>query len=213
MSLAIFDLDYTLVEGDCESLWCQYLLEQGLVDTAFVNRIVEYFMDYENGRVDFRAYETFLMETLSTIKPALLVRLRSVFLERLRFRFRPYVQRWLNWHRNEGNQVLMITATNAFLARPVAELLHVRQLICTDVELYEGCPTGRVLGTIPYRDGKVELLETWLSLWDQNLQDSWGYSDSYNDLPLLQRVHNPVAVTPDSNLYVHAVEHGWTILT
>ncbi|MDK2980765.1 MAG: hypothetical protein PWQ55_1112 [Chloroflexota bacterium] len=213
MSLAIFDLDYTLVEGDCESLWCQYLLEQGLVDAAFVNRIVEYYIEYETGKADFRAYEIFLMESMAAMDPAALRRLRAAFLERLRFRLRPYVVRWLNWHRNQGNQVLMITATNAFLARPMAELLHIQQLICTDVELRAECPTGRVRGTIPYREGKVALLEAWLMQRDLNLSGSWGYSDSYNDLPLLQRVQKPVAVTPDSNLYVHAVEHGWDILT
>ena len=214
MSLAIFDLDYTLVEGDCESLWCQFLLEQGLVDAAFVNRIIDYYVEYETGKADFRAYETFLMESLAAMDAAVLTRLRAAFLDRLRFRLRPYVVRWLNWHRNQGNRVLMITATNAFLARPVAELLHVKEMICTEVELREDCPTGRVLdGSIPYREGKVALLEAWLSQWNQNLQDSWGYSDSYTDLPLLQRVHNPVAVTPDSNLYIHAVEHGWDILT
>ena len=214
MSLAIFDLDYTLVEGDCESLWCQFLLEQGLVDAAFVNRIIDYYVEYETGKADFRAYETFLMESMAAIDAAALTRLRAAFLERLRFRLRPYVVRWLNWHRNQGNRVLMITATNAFLARPVAELLHVKEMICTEVELREECPTGRVLGSrIPYREGKVALLETWLSQWNQSLKDSWGYSDSYTDLPLLQRVYNPVAVTPDSNLYVHAVEHGWDILT
>ena len=213
MSLAIFDLDYTLVEGDCESLWCQFLLEQGLVDTAFVNRIIEYYVEYENGRADFRAYETYMMESMAVMDAAALTRLRAVFLERLRFRLRPYVVRWLNWHRSQGNRVLMITATNAFLARPIAELLRVKELICTEVELREGRPTGSVLGTIPYREGKVALLDAWLSLRGQTLQDSWGYSDSYNDLPLLQRVHNPVAVTPDSSLYSHAVEHGWNILT
>ena len=214
MSLAIFDLDYTLVEGDCESLWCQFLLEQGLVDAAFVNRIIDYYVEYETGKADFRAYETFLMESLAAMDPAKLIRLRNIFLERLRFRLRPYVIRWLNWHRSQGNRVLMITATNAFLAQPVAELLHVKEMICTEVELRKDCPTGRVLdGSIPYRDGKVALLEAWLSQWNQNLQDSWGYSDSYNDLPLLQRVQYPVAVTPDSNLYIHAVEHGWDILT
>jgi HAD superfamily hydrolase (TIGR01490 family) len=214
MSLAIFDLDYTLVEGDCESLWCQLLLEQGLVDAAFVNRIIDYYAEYESGRADFRAYETFLMESMAAMDTAALMRLRAAFLERMRFRLRPYVMRWLNWHRNQGNRILMITATNAFLARPMAELLRVKELICTEVELREECPTGRVLGNdIPYREGKVVLLEAWLSHWNQNLQDSWGYSDSYTDLPLLQRVHNPVAVTPDSNLYVHAVEHGWDILT
>jgi HAD superfamily hydrolase (TIGR01490 family) len=213
MSLAIFDLDYTLVEGDCEALWCQYLLEQGLVDAAFINRIVSYFVENESDKADFRAYETFLMESMAALDPAALQRLRAAYLERLRFRLRPYVVRWLNWHRNQGNQVLMITATNAFLAQPVAELLHIQQLICTDVELRAECPTGRVRGTIPYREGKVALLEAWLMQRDQTLNNSWGYSDSYNDLPLLQRVHKPVSVTPDSSLYVHAVEHGWDILT
>ena len=108
--------------------------------------------NYETGKADFRAYETFLMESLAAMDAAVLTRLRAAFLDRLRFRLRPYVVRWLNWHRNQGNRVLMITATNAFLARPVAELLHVKEMICTEVELREDCPTGRVLdGSIPYQ--------------------------------------------------------------
>jgi HAD superfamily hydrolase (TIGR01490 family) len=213
MSLAIFDLDYTLVEGDCESLWCQFLLEQGLVDAAFVNRIAEFYVEYENGRLDFYAYESFLMHTMASLGASKLTPMRAAFLQRLRFRLRPYVVRWLDWHRGQGHQVLMITATNSFLARPMADLLRIKQLICTEVEMQEGCPTGLVLGTIPYREGKVALLDAWLSHWDQTLKDSWGYSDSYNDLPLLQHVRYPVAVTPDSNLYCHALEHGWDILT
>jgi len=187
--------------------------EHGLVGMDFMKRIVDFYKDYENGKMDFRTYEIFLMKTMSVLDTSRLTSLRRAFLGRLSLRLRSYVIHWLNWHSTQGHQVLMITATNAFLARPVAALLGIQHLICTEVELQDERPTGRVLGTIPYREGKVELLETWLSHWDQSLQESWGYSDSYGDLPLLQCVRHPVAVTPDAGLYRHALEHGWDILT
>jgi HAD superfamily hydrolase (TIGR01490 family) len=213
MSLAIFDLDYTLVEGDCDALWCQFLLEHGMVDMAFINRIAEYYRDYDNGQLDFLAYETYLMQALAALDASQLSHLHNIFEQHLRFRLRPYVVRWLDWHRAQGHQVLMITATSGYLARPLADILGIQHMICSEVELQNEHPTGNVLGTIPYREGKVALLEAWLSHWDQTLQHSWGYSDSYNDLPLLQRVRHPVAVTPDPNLYCHALENGWDILT
>jgi HAD superfamily hydrolase (TIGR01490 family) len=214
MSLAVFDLDYTLLEGDSESLWSQFLLEQGVVDQVFIDRITAFYSDYENGKMDFRIYETYLLQAMAALAPEQLEGLRTNFLCRLHYRLRPYVLERLNWHRYQGHQLLIITAANAFLARPLADLLGVRHLICTDVEMQDHCLTGKVLGTIPFREGKVAMLKSWLSHYsDRPLRDSWGYSDSFNDLPLLQWVRNPIAVTPDLALYNHALEHGWEILT
>lgn len=207
MTLAIFDLDFTLLEGDCEWLWSEFLLAQGIVGEDFTAQIESYYRDYEAGSLDVDAYERFLLAPQTQLSPQRLADLREIYLLEV---IRPRLRRWMlervAWHRDQGHSLLLLTASNASLAEPIARLLQFPHLICTQIE------NGQPVGTPAFRAGKVTLLQAWLAKHEKNLAGSWGYSDSHNDLPLLQQVAHPVAVTPDTVLRSHAVQAGWEVI-
>jgi HAD superfamily hydrolase (TIGR01490 family) len=207
MTLAIFDLDFTLLEGDSEWLWSKFLMTQGIVGEEFIAQIESYYRDYEAGRLDFDAYERFLLTPQTQLSPQQLKELRKIYLfEIIRPRLSLRMLERVAWHRTQGHTLLLITASNAFLAKPIAQLLQFSNLICTQID------NGKPIGTPAFRVGKVTLLQAWLVKHEKNLAGSWGYSDSQNDLPLLQQVSHPVAVRPDAVLRSHAVQAGWEIL-
>ena len=212
MTIALFDLDYTLLEGDSERLWSEFLAEQGVVDHKFVNQIVGYYKDYEIGRLDIQAYETFLLQPILSLSLLELTLLCTRYLRAIRIRLRPFMLERLAWHRTQGHILVLITATNSLLAEAIVSLLDIPYLISTGIEIENGRPTGKLAGIPAYREGKVQRLETWLEENHQSLAGSWGYSDSHNDLPLLQRVTRPVAVKPDSILRAYALEQGWMVM-
>ncbi|NMB88240.1 MAG: HAD family hydrolase [Chloroflexi bacterium] len=211
-ALALFDLDNTLLEGDCEALWVSFLYRQNLVDRAFVDRILAYYADYERGCLDIYAYEDFLLQPLAGHSLEAIQELRAQYLKQIRSTVRPDMQQRLDWHRSQGHLPLLITASNDFLAEPVARLLGFGELICTRLACDGERWTGKILGTPAFRDDKVRLLEAWLVQNGRTLQGSWAYSDSHNDLPLLGLVDHPVAVTPDDLLRQHALSRRWEIL-
>ena len=212
MSLAIFDLDNTILEGDCELLWSQLVVDQGVEDEQYQKQIDQFSRDYESGQMDYIAYETFFLRTFVALGRSGLAEMLSLLLEQIRPLPRPYILERLDWHRKRGDTILMVTSSNALLVKPIAEMLGISNVICAEVELKDGHPTGKILGTVPYLHGKVTRLKAWLSQKDHSLEGSWGYGDSRNDLPLLQIVQNPVAVAPDKTLLSNARDHGWQIL-
>lgn len=213
MALAIFDLDDTLVDCDSEGLWLKFMVERGLVDAQAIQRVIEFTRTYAVGQMDFDQYEVFFLNLFKELPAEVLRDSLAGFLELVRSHLRPEVLERLNRHRAQGDRILLITATSVFLSRPIAELLGVADLIATQSELdTEGRPTGKIIGTIPFQSRKVILLEAWLREHGCSLEDSWGYSDSCNDLPLLQKTAHPVAVAPDKILRDHALEHGWEVL-
>jgi HAD superfamily hydrolase (TIGR01490 family) len=212
MPLALFDLDFTLLDGDCEWLWSQFLAEQGVVGADFTTQISRFFDDYETGTLDIVSYETYLLQPLTCLSFETLIDLRKVYLEGIRARLRPFMLERLAWHRAEGHCLLLITAANAFLAEPITRLLDIPNLICTGIETENGKPIPRLSGIPAFREGKVKRLEIWLGEHHQTLNESWGYSDSHNDLPLLERVTVPVAVTPDPVLRNIAIDRNWAII-
>jgi HAD superfamily hydrolase (TIGR01490 family) len=212
MPLALFDLDFTLLDGDCEWLWSQFLAEQGVVGADFTAQISRFFEDYETGTLDIVSYETYLLQPLTYLSFESLINLRNIYLEGIRARLRPYMLERLAWHRSEGHTLLLITAANAFLAEPISSLLGFSNLICTGIKTENGKPLPSLSGIPALGDGKVKRLEIWLSEHHQTLAESWGYSDSHNDLLLLERVTHPVAVTPDSVLRKIALDRDWGII-
>jgi HAD superfamily hydrolase (TIGR01490 family) len=207
MTLAIFDLDFTLLEGDSEWLWSEFLLSQGVVDETFMAQIVQYYRDYEAGILDFDSYEHFLLAPQTQLSPQRFADLRADYLlEIIRPRLRPQMVKRVDWHRTQRHTLLLITASNASLAEPIARLLQFPNLICTQIE------NGHPVGTPAFHTGKVTLLQAWLAEQGNSLSGSWGYSDSHNDLPLLQQVTHPVAVRPDAILRSHAVQAGWKVI-
>jgi HAD superfamily hydrolase (TIGR01490 family) len=118
----------------------------------------------------------------------------------------------VDWHRGQGHELVLITAANHFLAEAIAKKLQLQNIICTQAEIKQGKFTGKIKGVPAFQEGKVTLLAEWLREKQMTLDGSWGYSDSHNDLPLLNLVENPVAVRPDAKLRSHALLHGWRLL-
>jgi len=212
MTLALFDLDNTILDGDSEWKWSEFLLQQNIVGKDFFEQIKIYYRDYENNRLDFYAYEAFLLHPLTLYPHEKLLQLRARYLEHIQSLVRPALIGRIEWHRVQGYKLLLITATNQFLAEPIAELLNFSMLICTQIETQNGNFTGKLTGIPAFRDGKIKRLNQWLKENQETLAGSWGYSDSFNDLPLLDKVEHPVAVTPDPILRQHALYQGWEIM-
>jgi len=211
-ALAIFDLDNTLLECDSEALWSQFLYEKGLVDDDFRTRMRAYSLDYEMGRLDIHAYQDHLLRPLTELPAELLYAMRDLYLKIILTKVRPEIIQQVLRFREYGYTTMLVTATNDFLAEPIARSLHFPLLISTRIKMDRNQFTTRLDGIPAYREGKVDLLEIWLNEKGRSLEGSWAFSDSYNDLPLLSRVDHPVAVYPDANLYKHARLHGWEIV-
>lgn len=215
MALAIFDLDNTLIAGDSDYLWGEYLCEQGIVDAkSHTEHNDRFYEDYKNGTLDIDAFLQFQLSPLAANDYGDLLQLRKAFMD---IKIAPIMldksRDLIEKHRQAGDFLLIITATNQFITKPIAERLTVDMLIATMPEFVDGQFTGRVSGTPSFAEGKVARLHQWLQDMDHDLDNSWFYSDSYNDLPLLNEVSHAVAVDPDDRLKQHAKEKGWPIIS
>lgn len=215
MALAIFDLDNTLLAGDSDYLWGLWLAEQGLVDGAHHEREnARFYREYKEGRLDILEFLRFSLGPLSAHPLAQLHAWRERFLaEKIRPIVLPAARALLDRHRQAGDTLVIITATNAFVTAPIAAYLGVPHLIATEPELRDGRYTGAVAGVPCFQAGKVIRLRQWLETQGGSLEDSCFYSDSHNDLPLLEQVRHPVAVDPDPVLESHARARGWPIIS
>ncbi len=215
MSLAIFDLDNTLLSDDSDYLWGQFLVEQQLVDKEFYERENQrFYEEYKTGSLDILEFLAFSLEPLTRIEPDTLTKLHTQFMrEKIEPVILPKAKSLLESHRESGDTLLIITATNSFITAPIAEALGVEHLIATNPEIIDGRYTGLVAGTPCFREGKVSRLENWLSGNQLNLEGSCFYSDSHNDLPLLEMVTQPIAVDPDDTLASHAESKGWPVIS
>ncbi len=215
MGLAIFDLDNTLLRGDSDYLWGEYLVEQGAVDRErFAYENERYYRAYVAGTLDIYEFlEQHQLRPLAGCDRATLERWRSEFLrDKIRPLITPAARALVESHRARGDTLMIITATNRFLTAPITAEFDIAHLLATDPEEIDGRFTGKVAGIPCYREGKVTRLTTWLQEQHQSLDDSWFYSDSHNDLPLLSLVTHPIAVNPDDILRRHAHQHGWPLL-
>lgn len=215
MPLAIFDLDNTLIAGDSDFLWGQHLVEIGIVDgTSYEAANARFYADYREGRLDIDAFLRLALRPLSEHPIDDLLRWRADFIAR---RIHPIVLepalKLVERHRAAGDTLLIITATNAFVTAPIAEHFGIPNLIATDPEQANGRYTGAVAGIPAFQHGKVKRLQQWLQTRHECLDGSHFYSDSINDVPLLERVDHPIAVDPDPSLGALARERGWPILS
>jgi HAD superfamily hydrolase (TIGR01490 family) len=215
VSLAIFDLDNTLLGGDSDHGWGEFLVSRGLVDERqFREANDRYYRQYQSGGLDIHAYLAFALEPLTQHDLATLQTLHAEFMRDVIAPMRlPKADALLAEHRARGDYLLIITATNAFVTRPIAESLGVDDIIATEPELKNDRYTGRIVGTPSFREGKVTRLNEWLANHDIDLAGSSFYSDSHNDIPLLDMVEKPVAVDPDDTLRAHAVAKGWPVMS
>ena len=217
LKLVLFDLDHTLLDGDSDVLWCDFLMDRGLLDRmAFAERNAAMARDYASSTVSAAAFSDFYVATLAGRTPAQWEPLRQAFLHdvvspRIGAAARALVQE----QQDAGALVVLTTATNRFITELTARDMGIEHLIATDCERCpDGCFIGRTSGTLNMREGKVTRLHAWLAARRQKLADfeSWGYSDSSNDLPLLDAVQHAVAVHPDAHLAAEAARCGWPVL-
>jgi len=215
VTLAIFDLDNTLLAGDSDYLWGSFLVQRGFVDPVeYEAANTRFFEDYKAGNLDIDAFLNFALSPLSQHPMAELLALRQAFLDDLiQPILLPAAHQLIHAHRAQGHTLMIITATNAFITAPIAELYGIDHLIATTPEIVEDQYTGRYVGEPCFREGKVKRLQVWLNDHQESLENSWFYSDSHNDLPLLRRVSNPVAVDPDETLSRVAKENGWPVVS
>ena len=215
MALAIFDLDNTLLAGDSDYLWGTFLTERGIVDgDEFERENERFYREYKEGCLDIFEFLRFSFRPLRNNRLEDLQRWRRDFLrEKIEPIILPAARALVERHRTAGDRLLIITATNEFVTAPIAEHLGIPNLIATIPEQVNGRFTGNVAGTPSFQAGKVERLLEWLKGAGVGLTGSTFYSDSHNDIPLLERVDHPVAVDPDDHLRCHALDRGWPIIS
>jgi len=212
MALAIFDLDNTLIHGDSDYLWGKFLIEQHAVDAEHFEKCNDaFYADYQAGTLDIMAYQRFSLAPLTSHPMETLIAWRKTFMHQYILPiYQNKAQSIVDQHRRQGDQLLIITATNSFVTRPIADLYGIDALIGTDTEIKDNRFTGEVVGTPSFQHGKVTRLQEWLAHQPLDLKDSYFYSDSHNDIPLLELVTNPVMVDADDALLAHGQIKHWT---
>ncbi|EJO93153.1 HAD family hydrolase [Ectopseudomonas mendocina DLHK] len=214
MALAIFDLDETLIHGDCASLWAVEMTKLGWADgEAFIAREQELMRLYAAGELAMEDYMAFTLAPLVGRTPEEVAHVVEPFVEDvIEPIFYSDASRTLAAHREAGDRLLVISASAHFLVSAIAERFGIDEVLAIDLELQHGFYSGRTQGVLTYREGKVTRLQAWLAAQNENLAGASFYSDSRNDLPLLQLVDRPFAVNPDPTLRAHAEQAGWPIL-
>ncbi|MWV15057.1 HAD-IB family hydrolase [Pseudomonas sp. L-22-4S-12] len=215
MRLALFDLDNTLLAGDSDHSWGEFLCQRGRVDAAeYQARNDAFYADYCAGRLDVVAYQNFSQAILGRTGAQELAQWQAEFMAEV---IEPIIlakgEALLAQHREAGDKLVIITATNRFVTAPIAARLGVETLLATECGMQDGRYTGQLAGIPCYQEGKVVRLNEWLQDSGLNLDDSYFYSDSRNDLPLLEKVAHPVAVDPDDTLRGIAGERGWPVIS
>ena len=217
MHLALFDLDNTLLAGDSDYEWTQHLLSKGILDReTFEARNQEFYEQYKAGRLNIVEFLDFQLQSLARNSRADLEAWHDEFMaERILPILGQQSRDLVKRHQDAGDLCAVVTATNSFVTGPICRELGINHLIATIAAQKNGQFTGKPRGTPSFREGKISRVDEWLEamgLWWGNFERTWFYSDSHNDLPLLSRVSDPVAVDPDNTLRAHAERSGWTIL-
>ena len=215
MALAIFDLDNTLLSGDSDYGWGKFLVDQRLVDREqYEQANKKFFQDYQQGVLDIYEYSAFSFAPLAERSMEELQQLHQRFMQEV---VRPMMgdraKDLVAKHRNQGHVLLVITATNSFITRPIVQAFGIDHLLATEPKIVNGRYSTEIDGIPCYKEGKVQRLDQWLQDNNQSLDDSWFYTDSINDQALLERVTHPVAVDPDDKLRVLAGERGWQVIS
>ena len=218
MRLVLFDLDNTLLSGDSDYEWGQFLIDHGVLERdSYEAQNRAYYEQYVAGSLDIHEYLAFALRPLAEHAPADLERWRAEFMRlRVAPMITPAARALVRSHLEARELCAIITATNSFVTGPIARDFGVEHLIATEPELRAGRFTGRVAGRACFREGKLERLEQWLAALGRRLSEfpeSIFYSDSHNDLPLLERVTRPVAVDPDEALAEVAARRGWAVMS
>jgi len=218
VALALFDLDYTLLSGDSDYAWTQFLIEIGALErTEYEAKNDRFYQDYQEGKLDLGAFLEFQLAPLARYTRA---QLEQWLAEYVRTKVQPMIRPkgldLVRRHLTAGDLCAIVTSTNEFITAPIAREFRVEHLLATELEIRDGRFTGKFSGTPSYREGKVLRVAEWLGGRGETLAsfpESWFYSDSRNDLPLLECVTRPVAVNPDDTLRGEASARGWQIIS
>lgn len=215
MRLAIFDLDNTLLAGDSDHSWGEFLVSKKLVDAeAYATANDRFYQQYKAATLDIHEYLRFSLAPLTRYTLAELAAFHDEFMrDYIEPMMQPKALALLQEHRAQGDYLLIITATNSFVTHPIAKRLQVNDILASDAEIIDNRYSGKGTGTPCFQGGKVIRLKTWLEEKQFTLDDAYFYSDSINDLPLLEQVPNPIAVDPDDRLHKIASERGWKIIS
>jgi len=216
--LAIFDLDNTLLGGDSDHAWGEYLIHAGLVDAdEHRRRNDEFYAQYKQGTLDMNAYLEFAIAPVVGFSRERLQALHADFMQTfVEPMMLPAAQALVDQHKAEGDITLIVTATNRFVTEPIARRLGVDALIATDLEEKDGVFTGKIAGIPCFQAGKITKLQDWLTARADaslSMDNSVFYSDSFNDIPLLEVAGEAVAVDPDDKLRAHADSKGWRVIS
>ena len=215
MAMALFDLDNTLLNGDSDYFWGKFLVDQKLVDKQTYEQANQrFYQEYQDGCLDIEAFLNFSLQPLTAYSLEFLTKLHQQFMhEVITPLITPAALSLVEQHHQAGDTTIIITATNRFVTENIAKQFAIDDLIATDPEMIDGQYTGKVAGLPCFKEGKVTRLNDWLAKNNQNLDDSWFYSDSMNDLPLLEAVTHPVATHPDEKLQAKAKAMGWPVIS
>jgi HAD superfamily hydrolase (TIGR01490 family) len=215
MALAIFDLDNTLIAGDSDHSWGEFLVDQNIVDRQLYKKMNDkFYADYESGCLDIFAYLEFSVEPLTQFSLQELDILHQQFMRDIIEPMKlDQAETLINHHRQAGDRVLVITSTNRFIVEPICKSLGINEIIATDLQIINGKYTGKVDGTPTFKEGKVERFNQWLKEQNTNNEGSYFYSDSINDMPMLLEVTYPIAVDPDPALRKEAESRHWEIIS
>lgn len=217
MQLALFDLDNTLIAGDSDYSWGEFLVRIGKVDAeTYQAANARFYEDYKRGQLDIHAYLRFALAPLATTEPDELAAIRARFMtEVIADLWLPRAEALILSHRERGHRPVIVTATNRFVVEPICLRLGIAggDIIATEPEIVAGRYTGAVRGEPSFGPGKVSRLREWLAEHGGALAGSYYYGDSINDLPILEAVDHPVAVDPDERLRATATARGWPVIS
>ena len=217
-NLALFDLDHTLLSCDSDYEWGQFLVDRGVLERAeYEAQNAAYYERYQAGTLDIHEFLGFALRPLAEHAPEDLARWHAEFMAaRIRPAMSAQARSLVRRHLDAGDLCAVVTATNSFVTGPIAREFGVPHLVATEPEQAGGRFTGRVAGIACFRQGKIARVDAWLAVRGRRLRDfaqSSFYSDSHNDLPLLERVSRPVAVDPDDQLAAEAGRRGWPVIS
>ena len=212
-NLTIFDLDNTLLAGDSDRAWGQYIVEKNVVSNEFLLESERFYDSYYDGNLDIESFLAFCLKPLMQNKLSKLLELRKDFIE---YRIKPMMLNkaieMVNKKKSEG-RVIIATATNSFVTRPIADLFKIDDLIATEFVIKNNEFTGEVDGIPCFREGKVTKVEDWVKTNGYDLSEATFYSDSFNDLPLLEKVKTAIVVDGDNELIKQAKSNDWECIS
>ena len=212
--LLIFDLDNTLLAGDSDRNWGIFLAEQKVVDSSYLDESEKFYNNYYEGSLDIDGFLSFCLRPLIDNDMSYLLKLRQQFIDE---KIKPIMtqtgKKLIDESQAEGKAVIIATATNDFVTRPIADLFNVDTLIATEFEIQNNNFTGKILGEPCFRDGKLNKVKKWINENDYDLSKTSFYSDSFNDLPLLEQVKYPVIVDGDDKLVEIGKNNNWECIS